>query len=137
MAQTISRWRGRTVNAVVLSLTFIATAVSLWGAREWLAGGWQVAGDGMTMAGWWYLGNQPAGNAVSGAAVAVADDPLGVGAVAGLTPRSQSATRTSRTGRAVWPFSAAPRPFSESWCLPWGSSCRVSSPTPCTFGTWN
>jgi len=29
--------------------------VSLWGAREWLTGGWQVAGDGMTLAGWWYL----------------------------------------------------------------------------------
>jgi len=40
---------------VLLILTCIATAVSLLGAKEWLTGGWQVAGNGMTMAGWWYL----------------------------------------------------------------------------------
>jgi hypothetical protein len=51
----IGRWRGRGVNFVLLVLTFIATGVSLWEAKEWLTGGWQVAGDGMTMAGWWYL----------------------------------------------------------------------------------
>lgn len=55
MVLTIRRWRGRTVNIIVLTLTCTATVVSLVGAREWLTGGWQVAGDGMTMAGWWYL----------------------------------------------------------------------------------
>jgi hypothetical protein len=51
----IGRWRGRGVNLVLLVMTFIATGVSLLEAKEWLTGGWQVAGDGMTMAGWWYL----------------------------------------------------------------------------------
>lgn len=51
----IERWRGRSVNLVLLVLTLVASGVSLWGAKEWLTGGWQVAGDGMTMAGWWYL----------------------------------------------------------------------------------
>jgi hypothetical protein len=51
----IKRWRGRTVNLVLLVLTFIATGVSLLEAKEWLTGGWQVAESGMTVAGWWYL----------------------------------------------------------------------------------
>jgi hypothetical protein len=51
----MERWRGRTVNIVVLAITCTATVISLLGAREWLTGGWQVAGDGMTTAGWWYL----------------------------------------------------------------------------------
>jgi hypothetical protein len=55
LAKTMERWRGRTVNTVVLALTYTATVVSLLRAREWLTGGWQVAGDGMTVAGWWYL----------------------------------------------------------------------------------
>jgi len=55
LASTIERWRGRNFNLVLLILTCAATVVSLWEAREWLTGGWQVAGDGMTMAGWWYL----------------------------------------------------------------------------------
>ena len=55
LATTIERWRGRSVNAVLLILTCAASVVSLWGAKEWLTGGWQVAGDGMTLAGWWYL----------------------------------------------------------------------------------
>jgi hypothetical protein len=54
-ASTAARWRGRTVNVVILILTLAFTLVSLVEAREWLTGGWQVAGDGMTMAGWWYL----------------------------------------------------------------------------------
>jgi hypothetical protein len=29
--------------------------LSLWGAKEWLTGGWQVVGDDLTLAGWWYL----------------------------------------------------------------------------------
>jgi hypothetical protein len=55
LKSAVGRWRGRSVNLVVLVLTFGATAVSLWEAKEWLTGGWQVARDGMTMAGWWYL----------------------------------------------------------------------------------
>jgi len=55
IASAIERWRGRSVNLVLLVLTLVASGVSLWGAKEWLTGGWQVAGDGMTMAGWWYL----------------------------------------------------------------------------------
>jgi hypothetical protein len=55
LAKTVQRWRGRSVDAVLLLLTCAATVVSLWGAKEWLTGGWQVAGDGMTLAGWWYL----------------------------------------------------------------------------------
>ena len=55
LKSAIGRWRGRGVNLVLLVLTFIATGVSLFEAREWLTGGWQVAGEGMTMAGWWYL----------------------------------------------------------------------------------
>ena len=27
----------------------------MWGARQWLTGGWQFAGEGLTQAGWWYL----------------------------------------------------------------------------------
>ena len=55
LAKTVQRWRGRSVNAVLLFLTCAATVVSLWGAKEWLTGGWQVTGDEMTLAGWWYL----------------------------------------------------------------------------------
>jgi len=55
LAKTVQRWRGRNVDLVLLILTCAATVVSLWGAKEWLTGGWQVAGDGMTLAGWWYL----------------------------------------------------------------------------------
>jgi hypothetical protein len=55
LARTIQRWRGRNVNLVIIVLTCTATVLSLWGAREWLTGGWQVAGEGMTLAGWWYL----------------------------------------------------------------------------------
>ncbi len=55
LAKTIQRWRGRSVNAVLLFLTCAASVVSFWEAKEWLTGGWQVAGDGMTLAGWWYL----------------------------------------------------------------------------------
>ena len=55
LAKTVRRWRGRSVNAVLLILTCAATVVSLLGADEWLTGGWQIAGDGMTLAGWWYL----------------------------------------------------------------------------------
>ena len=55
LTTTIGQWGGRSVNATILVLTCITTAVSLWGAKEWLTGGWQVAGEGMTLAGWWYL----------------------------------------------------------------------------------
>ena len=55
LARTVQRWRGRSVNVVFVILTCAATVFSLWEAREWLTGGWQVAGNGMTMAGWWYL----------------------------------------------------------------------------------
>jgi hypothetical protein len=55
LVKTIQRWRGRSVNIVLLLLTCAATVVSLVGAGDWLTGGWQVAGEGMTLAGWWYL----------------------------------------------------------------------------------
>ena len=55
LKSAIGRWRGRSVNLVLLVLTFIATGVSLVEAKEWLTGGWQVAGEDMTMAGCWYL----------------------------------------------------------------------------------
>jgi hypothetical protein len=47
--------RGRLVDLVILVLTMGAAVISLFEAKVWLTGGWQVAGDGMTMAGWWYL----------------------------------------------------------------------------------
>ena len=55
LAKTIERWRGRRVDLVLLLQTCTATVVSLLGAKEWLTGGWQVAGEGMSLAGWWYL----------------------------------------------------------------------------------
>jgi hypothetical protein len=55
LSKTIQRWRGRTVNLVIIILTCAATVLSMWGARDWLTGGWQVAGEAMTLAGWWYL----------------------------------------------------------------------------------
>ncbi len=55
LATTVQRWRGRSVNVVLIFLTCAASVVSLWGAKEWLTGGWQVAGDEMTVAGWWYM----------------------------------------------------------------------------------
>jgi len=55
LKKAIERWSGRMVNAGVLIPTCSAILLSLWGAKEWLTGGWQVAGDGMTLAGWWYL----------------------------------------------------------------------------------
>jgi len=55
MARTVERWRGGSPDAVLLILTCAVTAVSLLGAKQWLTGGWQVVGDGMTLAGWWYL----------------------------------------------------------------------------------
>jgi hypothetical protein len=47
--------RGRAVNAGILALTLIATGVSLFEARDWLTGGWQVSSEGLTLPGWWYL----------------------------------------------------------------------------------
>jgi hypothetical protein len=55
LAKKVRRWRGRNVNGTLLVLTCVGTVVSLLGAREWLTGGWQIGGDGMTLAGWWYL----------------------------------------------------------------------------------
>ena len=55
LTSTAQRWRGQGVDLGLLVLTCAATVLSLWGAKEWLTGGWQVAGEGMTLAGWWYL----------------------------------------------------------------------------------
>lgn len=55
VGRIVSLGRGRTTDAAILVLTFTATAISLVEAKVWLTGGWQVSGDGMTMAGWWYL----------------------------------------------------------------------------------
>lgn len=55
LEKTVRRWSGWSVNSVLLVLTFAAAVVSYWGAKEWLTGGWQFFGDGMTLAGWWYL----------------------------------------------------------------------------------
>jgi hypothetical protein len=51
----VRRWRGWKVNVVLLVVTYAATVVSFWGAKEWLTGGWQVVDGAMTPAGWWYL----------------------------------------------------------------------------------
>jgi len=55
LTKTVQRWRGGRVDSVLVVLTCAATVFSFWGAKEWLTGGWQIAGDGMTLAGWWYL----------------------------------------------------------------------------------
>ena len=55
ITRTLEYWRGRKIDAVIFFLTCATTVVALLQAREWLTGGWQVAGDGMTVAGWWYL----------------------------------------------------------------------------------
>lgn len=55
LGRVVSLGRGWPVDAAILVLTFAATAISLVEAKVWLTGGWQVSGDGMTMAGWWYL----------------------------------------------------------------------------------
>ena len=55
LERTLRRWSNWSVNSALLILTFAAVMVSLWGAKEWLTGGWQVVGNGMTLAGWWYL----------------------------------------------------------------------------------
>ncbi len=54
LTHAVGWWRGRGVNAVVLLLTFTATVLWFWGARESLTGGWQYIGERMTLSGWWY-----------------------------------------------------------------------------------
>jgi hypothetical protein len=51
----IVRWRGRAADVVLLVLTCTATVVSLVEASDFLTGGWQVSGDRLTLAGYWYL----------------------------------------------------------------------------------
>jgi hypothetical protein len=51
----VARWRGWSVNLVFIGLIAVATVASLRGAPKWLTGGWQVAGDRLTLPGWWYL----------------------------------------------------------------------------------
>jgi hypothetical protein len=48
-------WRGLGANVVILFLAFAATALSFWGAREYLTGGWPYDGERMTLPGWWFL----------------------------------------------------------------------------------
>lgn len=55
LERTGKLWCGRDINLMLAVVTCSATLVSVWGARDWLTGGWQVAGSGMTLAGWWYL----------------------------------------------------------------------------------
>jgi hypothetical protein len=55
LARAVGLWRGRAVNAVLVILTCAVTVLSLWGAQEWLTGGWQVVGERTTLPGWWYL----------------------------------------------------------------------------------
>lgn len=55
LRHAIGLGRGRTVDAVILALTLGATAASLFGAKVWLTGGWQVSGDDLTLPGFWYL----------------------------------------------------------------------------------
>jgi len=38
----------------LLLLTVTLTALWFWRIREWLTGEWQVVGERMTLAGWWY-----------------------------------------------------------------------------------
>lgn len=55
LTRAVEQWRGRGVNAVIISLTAAATGFWFWGAREWLTGGWQYVDGHVTFAGWWYL----------------------------------------------------------------------------------
>jgi hypothetical protein len=55
LARAVELWRGRAVNAVLLIVTCAVTVFSLWEAREWLTGGWQVVEERTTLPGWWYL----------------------------------------------------------------------------------
>ena len=55
LARAVGLWRGRAVNVVLLIVTCAITVFSLWGARDWLTGGWQVVGERTTLPGWWYL----------------------------------------------------------------------------------
>lgn len=55
LTRAVGLWRGRSVNGVLLLLTYAAAVPSLWVAPEWLTGGWQYAGDRITLPAWWYL----------------------------------------------------------------------------------
>ena len=55
LTRTVDLWRGRGLNTVLVLLTCAYTGVSLWVEREWLTGGWQYAGERVTLPGWWYL----------------------------------------------------------------------------------
>ncbi|MCK5483850.1 MAG: hypothetical protein KAJ13_09090 [Gemmatimonadetes bacterium] len=50
-----TRWRGRAVHIVILVLTGTGVVASVLEVSEWLTGGWQYAGDQVTLPGWWYL----------------------------------------------------------------------------------
>jgi hypothetical protein len=55
LKSAVTRWRGWVMNVVFVALTCIALVLSLRGAPKLLTGGWQVAGEQLTLAGWWYL----------------------------------------------------------------------------------
>jgi hypothetical protein len=55
LKKAVVRWQGWVVNVAFAALTCIAAGASLQGAPKWLTGGWQVAGDRLSLAGWWYL----------------------------------------------------------------------------------
>lgn len=55
VARSSACWRSRLSEVVVLAVTVVATVASVWGARDWLTGGWQVLDSRVTFAGWWYL----------------------------------------------------------------------------------
>ena len=55
LTRAVAQWRGRRVNWVILVVTLTATALSFFGLRDWLTGGWHSVGDRLTMSGGWYL----------------------------------------------------------------------------------
>lgn len=55
LTRFVLRWKGRSMNALLMLLTFAATGLSFWGVREWLSGGWQYVDERLTLPGWWYL----------------------------------------------------------------------------------
>lgn len=55
LGRVATRWRRPLSNVVLAVVTLAATAVSIFGVKEWLTGSWQAVDGRMTLPGWWYL----------------------------------------------------------------------------------